>query len=319
MPLTRSLAKTSRGIHWLAIASGLLLSPVLMAADYGAGIGNSEWKATEPSPLYCELTHPIPEMGVARFKHRSGEDLKFFLEPLGQPLRKGRADLMALPPEWKPGDAPLDLGRVMVGEGEDGVHVDSPQAHLMIESLNRGLNPTFMQTPKDSRYAPVRGHLSALNFKPAYFDYIACRGELLPVNFDQIARSAITFPGGGFDITAEDKELLSLIVRYIKADPSVKFVFLDGHSDSYGSRRDNRKLSKQRTDTVLNYLLDVGLDETMVTARYHGERYPIVPNTTKANRAKNRRVTIRLEREGLAPGDPNATPEYTGEFNGELQ
>ena len=319
MTHTRSLAKTSRGICRLAIMAGALVSPVLMAADYGAGIGNSEWQATEPSPLYCELTHPIPDMGIARFTHRSGEDLKFFLEPLGQPLRRGKADLVALPPQWKPGDAPLDLGKVTVGDGEEGVHVGSGQAHLMIESLTRGLNPTFMQTPKDSRYAPVRGHLSALNFKPAYFDYIACRGELLPVNFEQIARSSINFPGGGYDITEDDKELLSLIVRYIKADPSVKYVFLDGHSDSYGTRRDNRKLSKQRTDTVLNYLLNVGLDEAMVTARYHGERYPIVPNTSKANRAKNRRVTVRLEREGLAAGDPNAQREYSGEFNGELQ
>ena len=319
MSLTRSPVKPSRGKQGLSLGLGLLLSSSLLAADYGAGIGNSEWRATEPSPLYCELTHSIPDMGTARFTHRSGEDLKFFLEPLGQPLRIGTADLMALPPNWKPGDAPLDLGKVRVGAGEEGVRVGSKQAHLMIEALTQGLNPTFMQTPRDSRYAPVRGSLSALNFKPVYFDYIACRGELLPVNFDQIARSTVIFPGGGFDLTADDKERLSLIVRYIKADPSVKYVFLDGHSDSYGSRRDNRKLSKQRTDTVLNYLLDVGLDDKMVTARYHGERYPIVPNTTKANRAKNRRVTIRLEREGLAPGDPNTLNEYSGEFNGQLQ
>lgn len=319
MPFTRMLLNMSRGIQRLAVASGLFVSPVLMAADYGAGIGNSEWLATEPSPLYCELSHVIPGMGTGRFTHRSGEDLKFFLEPLGQPLKQGKADLMALPPDWQPGKAPVDLGKVSVGLGEEGIHVGTKQAYLMVETLDQGLNPTFMQTPKDSRYTPVRGALSALNFKPAYQGYINCRGQLLPVNFDQISRSTVTFPGGGFDITAEDKELLSLIVRYIKADPSVKFVFLDGHSDSYGSRRDNRKLSKQRTDTVLNYLLDVGLDEAMVTARYHGERYPIVPNTTKANRAKNRRVTVRLEREGLAPGDPNATPDYNGEFNGELQ
>lgn len=309
MPLFRSLVMTSRGIRGLAIVSGLMLSPVLMAAEYGAGIGNSEWVASEPSPLYCELSHKIPNMGVARFTHRSGEDLKFFLEPLGQPLQKGRADLMALPPQWRAGEAPLDLGQVTVGEGEDGVNVGSKQAHLMIEALSQGLNPTFMQTPKDIRYQPIRGSLSALNFKGGFAGYVACRGDLLPVNFDQISRSVVTFPGGGFDITAKDKELLSLIVRYVKADPSVQFVYLDGHSDSYGSRRDNRKLSKQRTDTILNYLLDVGLDGAMVTARYHGERYPIVPNNTKANRAKNRRVTIRLEREGLAPGDPNAESE----------
>lgn len=286
------------------LTSLLFVSAQSYAAQYGASIGNSVWQATPPSPLYCELTHPIPNMGMARFTHRSGEDLKFRLDPYGQPLQKGSAELMALPPNWKPGDAPVDLGKVNVGLGEEGVHIDSEQAHLMVEVLEQGLNPTFMQTPADKRYAPIRGHLSALGFKPAFAEYVQCRGNLLPVNFDQISRSAITFPGGGIDISTADKELLSLIMRYINADPSVKYVFLDGHSDSYGSRRDNRKLSKERTDTVLNYLIDLGLNEAMVTARYHGERYPIVPNNTKANRAKNRRVTIRLEREGIALGDP---------------
>lgn len=288
----------------LTFTSLLFVSTQSHAAQYGASIGNSVWQATPPSPLYCELTHSIPNMGLARFTHRAGEDLKFRLDPLGQPLQKGDATLMALPPNWKPGDAPVDLGKVKVGLGEEGVQIESEQAHLMVEVLSQGLNPTFMQTPSDKRYEPIRGHLSALNFKPAFAEYVLCRGNLLPVNFDQISRSSITFPGGGIDITRDDKELLSLVVRYIQADPSVKFVFLDGHSDSYGSRRDNRKLSKERTDTVLNYLLDLGLDEAMITARYHGERYPIVPNNTKANRAKNRRVTIRLEREGIPQGDP---------------
>ena len=129
MSLTRSPVKSSRGKQGLSLGLGLLLSSSLLAADYGAGIGNSEWRATEPSPLYCELTHPTPEMGTARFTHRSGEDLKFFLEPLGQPLRKGTAELMALPPNWKPGDAPMDLGKVKVGVGEDGP-THQPIEHL---------------------------------------------------------------------------------------------------------------------------------------------------------------------------------------------
>ena len=112
----------------------------------------------------------------------------------------------------------------------------------------------------------------------------------------------VYFPGGGFALTNKDRDLLDLIVRYINADETVKYIYLDGHSDSYGSRRDNRKLSKERTDAVLNYLLDIGVDEAMITARYHGERYPIVPNSTKANRAKNRRVTIRLERSNRSDG-----------------
>jgi outer membrane protein OmpA-like peptidoglycan-associated protein len=293
---------------FLSLVSLLAVVNVANAATYGAGIGSSYWQATPPSPLYCEFWQDIPGMGKARFRHRSGEDLKFLLEPLGQPLKPGKAELMAMPPNWQPGVEPLSFGNVTVAKGEDGVNIGSKQSHLMVEALNRGLNPTFVQQPKDSRYQPIRGHISALGFKPAYRDYVLCAGELLPVNFDQISRSAVYFPGGGIVMTQKDKDHLALIVRYIKADPSVKFVYLDGHSDSYGSRRDNRKLSKERTDAVLNYLIDFGLDEAMITARYHGERYPIVPNSSKANRAKNRRVTIRMERTGLNVDDANLKP-----------
>lgn len=303
MPVFRQLR-----ISFVSALSALMLASTASATEFGAGIGSSKWQATEPSPLYCEFWHDIPHMGRARFTHRSGEDLKFFLEPLGQPLKQGQAELMAFAPDWKPGVAPMDIGKVKVGLGEEGVLVGSKQAHLMVEALDQGLNPTFLQKPKDQRYDAIRGSISALNFKPAYRQYVLCAGELLPVNFDQISRRAIYFPGGGSDITQKDKDLLDLIVRYINADPDVKFVYLDGHSDSYGSRRDNRKLSKERTDTVLNYLIDRGLDEAMITARYHGERYPIVPNSTKANRAKNRRVTVRMARDGLEPGDLNLKP-----------
>ena len=284
------------------VAGGVLISGVAHAANYGAGIEDSHWEATEPSKLYCELWHEIPGMGTARFTHRSGEDVEFFLEPKGQPLRKGKAELIAMPADWQPGMPPLDIGKVDVQQGEAGVRIGSEQTHLMIDALGRGMNPTFLQEPSDKRFAQIRGHISALKFQKAYRKYIDCAGELLPVNYDQIGRSVVYFPGGGFALTNKDRDLLDLIVRYINADETVKYIYLDGHSDSYGSRRDNRKLSKERTDAVLNYLLDIGVDEAMITARYHGERYPIVPNSTKANRAKNRRVTIRLERSNRSDG-----------------
>jgi outer membrane protein OmpA-like peptidoglycan-associated protein len=48
---------------------------------------------------------------------------------------------------------------------------------------------------------------------------------------------------------------------------------------------------------VTNYLISQGVPEEMITTRYHGERYPVVPNTSAENRARNRRVAIRLERD----------------------
>ena len=40
--------------------------------------------------------------------------------------------------------------------------------------------------------------------------------------------------------------------------------------------------------------------------RFHGERYPLVPNNNEANRAKNRRVSLQLEREAVPEVPPAA-------------
>ena len=42
-------------------------------------------------------------------------------------------------------------------------------------------------------------------------------------------------------------------------------------------------------------------------ARVYGERYPLVANSSEANRAKNRRVTLRLEREAAAVANSTET------------
>ncbi|MNO05872.1 flagellar motor protein MotD [compost metagenome] len=46
----------------------------------------------------------------------------------------------------------------------------------------------------------------------------------------------------------------------------------------------------------MDYLKAKGVPEQQITMRFHGERYPAVPNTTAANRSRNRRVNIQLER-----------------------
>ncbi|MNG17326.1 flagellar motor protein MotB [compost metagenome] len=47
---------------------------------------------------------------------------------------------------------------------------------------------------------------------------------------------------------------------------------------------------------MLEFFKANGIQESQITVRFHGERYPLAPNTNNANRAKNRRVAVRLER-----------------------
>jgi chemotaxis protein MotB len=60
--------------------------------------------------------------------------------------------------------------------------------------------------------------------------------------------------------------------------------------------RDNWEFSALRAAHVLRHLLAQGIEPWRLTATGFGDLEPIFPNTTEANREKNRRVELVLER-----------------------
>ncbi|MNG23714.1 hypothetical protein D3C84_1083510 [compost metagenome] len=56
----------------------------------------------------------------------------------------------------------------------------------------------------------------------------------------------------------------------------------------------------------MEYLKANGVPAEQITLRFHGERYPLAPNNSQANRAKNRRVSVALARVAEASETPEA-------------
>ena len=100
---------------------------------------------------------------------------------------------------------------------------------------------------------------------------------------------------------------------YVSVDGAVRRIYIDGHSDSQGRRSVNYALSEARAKAVGRYLAEAGVSPELIEVRFHGERYPVVPNTTAANRARNRRATIRIERQGDPARDLFSAPETSSE------
>ncbi len=67
-----------------------------------------------------------------------------------------------------------------------------------------------------------------------------------------------------------------------------------GHTDSDGSEAYNLKLSQSRVDTVKKELISKHIEASRLVAKGYGETKPLVPNTTRANKARNRRVEINI-------------------------
>lgn len=283
-----------RGAVISSACSLLAAANVAQAATYGAGIENSQWYLSE-SVFECTLVHQVPGYGRAVFRHRAGESLSFFLESETPVMRPGRGMLVVEAPSWRPGTAPRSLGRVNIDDGRRPVSLDSRLAMNMVQGLLEGMDPTVT---RESWYdgSPVRVKVSNINFAGQFSGYRSCTSGLLPVNYDQIKRSRIPFAAGSTSLSGSDRELLDNIVAYVLADSTVERIFVDGHTDSSGSRIDNRALSEQRANVVAEYLIGEGVDTNMVTVRAHADQYQV-----SRRPADNRRTTIRLQRQGERP------------------
>ncbi|MEK6795796.1 MAG: OmpA family protein [Spirochaetota bacterium] len=72
-------------------------------------------------------------------------------------------------------------------------------------------------------------------------------------------------------------------------------VLIEGHTDDVGADDKNMTLSKERAEAVRDYLLKKhSLSAGRFTVSGMGKTKPVVPNTSEANRAKNRRVEFIL-------------------------
>jgi len=210
-------------------------------------------------------------------------------------LGSGSATLLAAAAPWQPTRSDINLGVVSVGGGEIPFNSSHLQAGRLLSGLLEGRSPVVRhRTLHGGESLEVR--LLPARFGKAYEDYRACTTKLLPVNFDQIRQSQIGFPTSDVALDDVGRAKLDIILQFLKADPSVNRIQLDGHSDNSGNRLTNRDLSRRRALAVEEYLIANGVPKEQITVRFHGERYPLVANNGPANRAKNRRVTLRLER-----------------------
>lgn len=91
-------------------------------------------------------------------------------------------------------------------------------------------------------------------------------------------------------IKSESFELLNQVASLLIDNPHIGNVTVEGHTDSRGKYKYNVKLSQDRADSVMNYLINRGVDASRLNAIGYGPDRPIDTNDTKEGRARNRRV-----------------------------
>ena len=110
----------------------------------------------------------------------------------------------------------------------------------------------------------------------------ACTLEVYGVNFD--FNKSVLRP----DSTPMLKQILLLFTSTPAYAAEVS-----GHTDNVGAPEYNLKLSDARAAAVKAWLVQQGVAATRLTSRGYGDTRPLLPNTSDANRFKNRRVELR--------------------------
>jgi outer membrane protein OmpA-like peptidoglycan-associated protein len=105
---------------------------------------------------------------------------------------------------------------------------------------------------------------------------------------------------GGINFEIGKAELLNVaypelekVLMVMRDYPDTKWK-IDGHTDNTGNYNKNIELSKQRAQSVYNYFVGNGIDQTRLFMNGYGSDFPIADNTNETGRTLNRRVAIIL-------------------------
>ena len=111
--------------------------------------------------------------------------------------------------------------------------------------------------------------------------------EAIDVHFD--------VEGSSFSFKPGEKEVVDQLCENMKADPSSKIV-ITGHTDNYGDPEQNLNYyGIRRAEALRDYMVAQGVNTDQIRCESKGDKEPVAPNDTRANRALNRRANIRFE------------------------
>ena len=107
----------------------------------------------------------------------------------------------------------------------------------------------------------------------------------LPENFWSATRASDIAP------TAETK--ISSLGEILANSPDYK-ILIESHTDNKGVPEELQALTEQRAKVFADKITSFGVAQDRIEAKGYGAALPVAPNSTNANRAKNRRIQIVL-------------------------
>ena len=116
-----------------------------------------------------------------------------------------------------------------------------------------------------------------------------CQHELNALLLEQ----PVQFASGQYRASRHAYKRLRHIAKRL-ANCDFSKIVIEGHSDKNGNEHLNKQLSSKRAVHIGHLLVRFGVQHYKLKAIGFGASRPLAPNDSAANRARNRRITIRL-------------------------
>ncbi|MBI3124944.1 MAG: OmpA family protein [Ignavibacteriales bacterium] len=149
---------------------------------------------------------------------------------------------------------------------------------------NLGYNPTGITLGFHNTSGKIAGYVK--NFRLAkgavpLYDKFMTDGK--------IVTTGIKFDVNKSTIKPESMGVINSIVSLLNDKPELKFS-VEGHTDSDGEDKSNQTLSEARAKSVMNKLIELGIESSRLKSKGFGESKPVADNNTPEGKANNRRV-----------------------------
>jgi outer membrane protein OmpA-like peptidoglycan-associated protein len=103
----------------------------------------------------------------------------------------------------------------------------------------------------------------------------------------------VNFLSGSAKLLKNSQKVLERAYLALSANPNLN-VQIMGHTDNVGGAKRNLRLSRQRAETVKNWLVRAGIAASRLSAVGRGASIPLDTNSTREGRANNRRIEFHV-------------------------
>jgi OmpA-OmpF porin, OOP family len=189
-----------------------------------------------------------------------------------------------------------------VGGDDYNIQLSQRRAESVVKSLedNFGIDPSRLSAKGYGKSRPIATNASdAGKQKNRHIDAIidcAIDVKELASPPERLCMTLkVEFATNSAEIQSRYNGEIDKVGEYMKKYPTTTAV-IEGHTDNIGSSELNMRLSQQRAENVVKYLVEkFGIDHSRLSAKGYGSTRRIAYNSTADGRQKNRRINAVID------------------------